>query len=227
MEREFVWGDESWAATPEGCLWWPRQQALLVADLHLGKDTLFRRAGLPVPEGPLATTLSRLDQALHRTGARRLWILGDLLHARGGRSPRVLEAVRRWRAQHAGVAMTLVRGNHDLQAGDPPQDWDLEVLDPPFTWGSIHCWHEPPATTSTGWHLAGHLHPAVRVPLGGGAVERVSGFWQQPNLMVLPAVGDFTGRATIRLGEQDQFWALIEGEVVEVGELVRRRPHRV
>lgn len=42
-------------------LYWPARQRLLIADLHLGKGTTFRSAGIAVPSGGTAHDLARLD----------------------------------------------------------------------------------------------------------------------------------------------------------------------
>ncbi|RZW19112.1 MAG: DEAD/DEAH box helicase, partial [Desulfobulbaceae bacterium] len=65
---------------PERSVFWREKNILLAADLHLGKEGTFRSAGIPLPEGPSVETLDRLDQALARSGATRLVVLGDLFH---------------------------------------------------------------------------------------------------------------------------------------------------
>ena len=106
---------------PEHALWMPERKTLLVADTHFGKAATFRAGGIFVPRGTTATTLARLERALARTNATRVVFLGDLLHAREGRSPETLRLVADWRASRAEVEVVLVRGNHDRSAGDPPE----------------------------------------------------------------------------------------------------------
>ena len=93
---------------PERALYWPRRAALLIADLHLGKDATFRASGVPLPGGTTAADLARLSVALERSGARRLVILGDFFHARRGRDPALLAEVAAWRAAHADLEIVLV-----------------------------------------------------------------------------------------------------------------------
>lgn len=61
-------------------LYWPARQALLIADLHLGKADVFRRAGIALPRGGTAEDLQRLQSLLDMHACRELWILGDILH---------------------------------------------------------------------------------------------------------------------------------------------------
>ncbi|MGP4763297.1 hypothetical protein ACTXP8_26265, partial [Klebsiella pneumoniae] len=67
-------------------MYWPARQALLIADLHLGKSHVFRRAGIAVPSGATRGDLDRLADAVARTAARELWIVGDLLHGPAGQA---------------------------------------------------------------------------------------------------------------------------------------------
>ena len=110
----------------ERALFWPRARTLFVADVHLGKAAAFRAGGVAIPRGATANDLARLDALIERTAASRLVVLGDFLHAAAGRVPALHAAFTRWRAAHAALSITLVRGNHDVRAGDPPPAWDID-----------------------------------------------------------------------------------------------------
>lgn len=200
---------------PERALFWPAGNTLFVADTHWGKAAAFRAGGIPVPGGTTAADLDRLAALLARTGAGRLVILGDLFHARNGRTPAALTAVAAWRARHPELAVLLVRGNHDRGAGDPPAEWSFRVVDPPHgeaPW--VFCHH--PKGQPEGYALAGHLHPAVRLEGGGGERVKLPCFWFGPRVGVLPAFGAFTGTEVVRPRPGDRVWVLAEGEVVRV-----------
>lgn len=199
---------------PERALYWPRQRALIVADVHLGKAAAFRAAAIPVPAGTTAANLERLAAAIARTGAQRLICLGDLLHARSGRVPETIAAVSAWRRQHPHLAFWLVRGNHDRYAGDPPAEWrvhcfDEPVVDPPFVWRHF------PETETAGYTIAGHLHPALR--LGRGRLgETLPCFFFGEAVGILPAFGDFTGTMILRPQSNDRAFVLAENKVMQV-----------
>lgn len=181
---------------PERAVWWPSGATLFVADVHLGKAAAFRTAGLAVPGGTTQDNLQRLAELVARHPARRLVVLGDLLHARAARTPAVLQALRDWRAAHAGLACVLVRGNHDDHAGDPPADLDIAVVEEPWVVGPWHGRHEPLAdgpVAPSGLALCGHVHPVC--VLHGAARERLRlpCFVLTPSALWLPAFGAFTG----------------------------------
>jgi DNA ligase-associated metallophosphoesterase len=207
---------ESIVLLPERALFWEREEALIVADVHLGKAAAFRAAALPLPGGTTTEALTRLGAAAERTGARRLLFLGDLLHARAGRAARTLAAVAAWREDHPGLEILLVRGNHDRGAGDPPDDWRIRCVDEPWREGPFAFRHHP-EEDSGGYVLAGHIHPAVHLLGAGRQSETLPAFLFGKSCGLLPAFGGFTGGARVRPRRGDRVYVLADGEVIEVG----------
>lgn len=201
---------------PERTVYWARRGMLIAADLHWGKAAAFRAASVAVPSGTTRDDLERLDGALKRTGARRLVLLGDLLHARAGRAPRTLERIAEWRGRHREVEILLVRGNHDARAGDPPEEWGIRVLDEPHGARPFSFAHFPEGC-GAGYGLAGHVHPAVVLRDGAGWSERLPCFYFGRTGGVLPAFGSFTGTHAIRPRRGDRVFVLADGEVIRVG----------
>lgn len=198
-------------------LYHARSASLFVADLHLGKTAAFRSAGIPVPEGATARDLERLSGLVQECGAQRLVILGDLLHARSGRSADVLEGFERWRAAHAGLHVMLVRGNHDRSSGDPPEGWKIECRSAPVVEGPFALSHEPGESAgAAGYELCGHVHPAVRMAGPGGASMRAACFWIGAERAVLPAFGGFTGAKVVQPRCSDRIFVVGDGSIVEV-----------
>jgi DNA ligase-associated metallophosphoesterase len=179
----------------ERAIHWPGGRTLFVADVHLGKAAAFRAGGVPIPRGATANDLGRLRALVARTGARRLVVLGDFLHAAAGRVPALDAAFLRWRAEHADLAITLVRGNHDARAGDPPASWAIDVVADPHPLAPFVLCHEP-AIPGTGHVLCGHVHPGVRVTAGRESV-RLPCFVLGPRRTLLPAFGRLTGLAIV------------------------------
>ncbi len=187
---ETIWAGELLHLLPERALWWPGGETLFVADLHLGKAATYRALGQPVPGGTTLENLSRLDALLARHAPRRIVFLGDFLHAVQARS--VLATVEAWRARHASTAMTLVRGNHDSRAGDPPAALAIDVVDEPYLLGPFACCHHPQDHASH-FVLAGHLHPVCRLYGRGRDSLRMPCFVSEAGRAILPAFGEFTG----------------------------------
>lgn len=193
--------------------------ALVVADLHFGKAATFRARGLPVPQGTTTATLHRLGALLASTGATRLIVLGDFLHAREAHAPATLAALRAWRDRQRALEILLVEGNHDRHAGAPPAELDIRVVGEPWRVGPLALCHHPQVLPGA-IVLAGHLHPCVR--LYGGACDsvRLPCFWWRPQegggLLLLPAFGEFTGGAPITRETGDRVIALGDGRLFEL-----------
>lgn len=200
---------------PQRAAFDPDRGVLLVADAHIGKALSFRRLGVPVPHGTTAEALSRLDQMLATTDAQHLVFLGDFLHSARGRAESTLDALAVWRSRHAQRAMTLVRGNHDHRAGDPPPSLQIAVVDEPLHLGPWALQHHP-APVDRAYALAGHVHPGV--VLGSRPWERLRlpCFHFGAAVGVLPAFGPFTGLHTIEPAAGERVFALADDTVCEV-----------
>lgn len=204
-------GGEPVVLRAERALAVPRLAAVIVADVHFGKPDSFRRQGVPVPAGTTARDLATLEQLLRAHEARHLVFLGDLLHSRHAQGAAELAGFPAWRRRHAQVRMTLVRGNHDSHAGDPPADWGIEAVDEPWPLGPFACCHHPQVVQG-GYALAGHLHPAVVVGRGLQRL-RLPCFHFGPQSGVLPAFGSFTGLHTVQAAPGDRVAVIAEGVV--------------
>lgn len=198
---------------PQRALWLPDHDTVLVADLHWGKAAAFRAAHVPVPTGTTSSDLSRLSVVLESTGARRLVVLGDLLHARSGRHHETLDVIAQWRARHKAVHMLLIRGNHDLHAGDPPPELNIVCTSTPWRDGPFVGVHEP-EPHDTGYVLAGHLHPNVTLRGRGRTSTRLPAFAFGPSVGVLPAFSSFTGGGMYTPQTDDVLYAVAGDEVI-------------
>ena len=206
---------------PERVVHLPEHGCLLVADAHVGKAVSFRKLGVPVPRGTTTETLALLDALVDATGARRIVFLGDFLHSARAHAPSTLGALARWRRECAALELTLVRGNHDLRAGDPPAALGIDVVDEPLRLGGLALCHHPQAVQDA-YALAGHWHPCVGI--GGRAYDhvRLPCFWfgdpaTRP-VGVLPAFGSFTGMHPIAREAGDRVFAVTPERVVELPE---------
>lgn len=199
------------------------QRTLFVADIHLGKAETFRASGVAAPSACTAHDLDRLASLVESTQARRLVILGDLMHARAGVTEAAAEAFRAFAARTGPIETVLVRGNHDRAAGDPPAPW-IGCVDAPHKLGPFTLMHEPPeneepskpnesAAPEIGV-ICGHIHPVVTLS-GGFSRLRAACFWLTGTTLVLPAFGVFTGGKRIAPREGDRVFAVGPDRVAE------------
>jgi uncharacterized protein len=205
---------------PSGTLYLSAEDTLLVADAHFGKAVSFRKLGVPVPAGTTGGTLERLDAALADTGAQRVVFLGDFLHSVRSHAAGTLRVLHAWREAHPGLELTLVRGNHDDRAGDPPASLRFTVVDEPLRLGPFALCHHP-RPVADAYVLAGHWHPCISI--AGRAFERLrlpcfwlgddSGQLPQQAVGILPAFGSFTGMHRIEPRAGDRIFP-IAGDAV-------------
>ncbi len=111
----------------DGTIWMPLERALLVADLHLGKDASFRAAGIPVPVGMNRKTLDQLSATILQLMPDQLVILGDLIHNRDSISTELMGEFADWRKRHFQLNIQLAEGNHDRHVRKFPKAWELGV----------------------------------------------------------------------------------------------------
>jgi DNA ligase-associated metallophosphoesterase len=199
---------------PERALFWPRQGALFIADTHWGKAATFRSQAIPVPVGSTRDDLERLSDVLRRTGAERLVILGDLLHAPEGRRPETFDAIEQWRAAWPGLRVLLVRGNHDRRAGDPPPEWGFEVANEPFAMPPFALRHYPCEEEGL-YCLAGHTHPKIGLRGLGGEKITAPCFQVGARVAVLPAFSSFAAGGLLQPQAGERYFLIADDEVLE------------
>ena len=196
----------------EGAAFDPTTRTLFVADLHLGKTTVFREAGLALPDGPDATIVARLARLIADTGAQTLTILGDVFHAR---APGIEHTLAAWSSAHPQLRLRIVPGNHDRRI--PWTEWlpDAGILAEGDRVGPWRVAHHPPGNAAT-ITLCGHLHPGIAIGKARQRKLRVPCFWMRGSAFVLPAFGEFTGLQLIDREPGDRVWIAANGKVVEL-----------
>ena len=206
LEGETLW------LLADKAVYWPAHQCLLIADAHFGKASAYRSLGQPVPQGTTTENLQRLDRLLAAFTCARVIFLGDFLHGPGSHASGTLGALRAWRERHAELHLTLIRGNHDKRAGDPPADLDIEVVAEPLLMGPFALQHEPDAHASH--HvLAGHVHPVYHLRGKGRQRLRLPCFQLGSRVSLLPAFGAFTGGYTVEQDNDHRIFVIGDHEV--------------
>lgn len=206
---------------PEGAVFLRETATLIVADVHLGKSASFRARGLPVPEGDSARDFLRLKDLVGKYGAAQLVVAGDLFHAASGLTAALKAALEDF-LKTLGIPVSLVLGNHDVKIRQLPlacvPQMDLE--------GQIRVIHDPADATGPGFHLAGHLHPVVKIPDGLRTSLHLPCFLFRERTLVLPAYGSFTGGAVVTAMPDDRIFTALRDQVVELPSVLLTRPSR-
>jgi DNA ligase-associated metallophosphoesterase len=183
----FSLAGETFEATPDGALFWPTHNALLVADLHLEKASWFALAGQFLPPYDSHATLSALAAEIERTGATRLFCLGDSFHDRFGCERLPASARELLTDLTRRLDWTWIVGNHDPGFADHCGGHLAEEVEI----GGIILRHEA-VRDDPRPEMSGHYHPKLRVHLRGRLVSRRC-FVVSPSKVIFPAFGSLTG----------------------------------
>ena len=183
----FSFAGETFFATTDGALFWPSQQALLVADLHLEKASWFARLGQFLPPYDSHATLSALAATVEATGAARLFCLGDSFHDRFGcdRLPANARALLTDLTQR--LDWTWIVGNHDPGFADHCGGRLVDEVEI----AGIILRHEA-VRDDPRPEMSGHYHPKLRLHVKGRHVSRRC-FVVSPTMIIFPAFGSLTG----------------------------------
>jgi DNA ligase-associated metallophosphoesterase len=214
MSVDIVIAGETLQLLPQRALYWPARRTLMIADIHFGKAAAFRARGVPVPHGTTAQNLALIDMLLQAHAVEHIVFLGDFLHSRAVQGSASLGTLQQWRGMHAHLKLTLVRGNHDAHAGDPPAALEMDIVDEPFCIGPFACCHHP-EPRAEGYVLAGHVHPVYRLSAGGDSL-RLPCFLFGDGYAVLPSFGAFTGGYLVMPKEGERLFVAAEDAVFEV-----------
>ena len=198
---------------PDGAVWWRARSTVFLSDTHFGKEATFRSAAIPVPD-QTQRILQSMERVLVKTGAEHLVVLGDLIHARRGRCELTFRQVAEWRQKFSAVTWTLIRGNHDVSAGDPPADWQVRCFPEPFSMAPLGLCHHP--ELATGASMAGHLHPVVRLTGPGRDSLRLPCFLLRNSTLILPAFSSFVDGRVLRATPGDEVFVLADQQVTKV-----------
>lgn len=187
---------EEWLLTEGRALYWPRERALLVADLHLEKASFFARHGQMVPPYDSRETLERVALAIRATGARRVITLGDNFHDSAGSTRLEPHAAGMLDALTKAVDWVWITGNHDpemeARCGGSLAE-ELEI-------GGVVLRHQA-RKGETRPELSGHYHPRLQLKIRDRHIRRPCAVisandvadGQPGGRMILPAFGAFAG----------------------------------
>lgn len=235
----FRYGDIELELHAEKCAWHATSQSLFVADLHLGKETSFQRASLPIPLGSTQQALDRLSRLVAHYQPRQVVVLGDMVHASSSFAQSFRERMSEfWKQQQLSYPKCqwiLVEGNHDLRAKRELAHWPITIVQPPWYIGDLVCIHDPesviadsrtnsssndatphiivPSSIPKQLVLAGHIHPNYRMPDNG---EKLSCFAFRHNFLIFPAFNEFTGRRVIDDSQIDSVFVIRHSHVARI-----------
>ena len=191
---------EEMLLTEGRALYWPRERALLVADLHLEKASFFAQHGQPLPPYDSRETLERIALAIREPGARRVITLGDNFHDAQGATRLEPHACGMLAALTKAVDWVWITGNHDIgRDGTSAEAKCGGTLVDELELAGLILRHRAEAG-ETRPELSGHFHPRLQLTIQQRRIVRpcaviaanqnIDG--SRSGRMILPAFGAYT-----------------------------------
>ncbi|MBS1501395.1 MAG: ligase-associated DNA damage response endonuclease PdeM [Bacteroidetes bacterium] len=202
---------------PRKAIFWKQENALIAADVHLGKVGHFRKAGIAVPRDMEQTDLAELSDLIYEYKPDKLIFLGDLFHSDMNAD---WDWFRFWRQQHKKLGIVLIRGNHDIIHDKHYLELNVELHDS-LQIGPFLMLHHPleyeQLERTEAYALCGHIHPGVN--LSGRARQSVTipCFAFGSKQAVLPSFGRFTGRVAINVKNGARVFGVLKDKVIAIG----------
>jgi putative SbcD/Mre11-related phosphoesterase len=148
-----------WASFGERATYLPEADALVLSDLHIGRD---EASDVALPLGERDDLVDRLEGLLAEFEPSTVVFAGDVLHVHGNVPSGVENTVDALESavSDAEASLHVVEGNHDtmLDAVGLDAEETVELRD-----GTVVCHgHEAPAVDAPRY-VVGHQHPAVEI----------------------------------------------------------------
>ena len=171
-----------------GALYWPDQETLIVADLHLEKAASIAAGGQFLPPYDSIETLAQLDGVITKFKPKHLIALGDSFHDRFVAHHLHPDLLHRIKCLSQSLQVTWVLGNHDpdvpaFLGGTVVEDMNL---------GPLHFRHEASPLFGAVGEVSGHYHPKACTLIKGRRYTKPV-FVADQRRLILPAFGVFTG----------------------------------
>lgn len=197
--------------TNQRAVFWEKEKALILSDLHIGKTAHFRKNGIALANHIMKSDLERLSALIEYFQPARFIVVGDLLHA-GDNSD--VDEFCTWRSQYPEIQFYLIEGNHDRLSPSLEEKlcldfkaslWDIDG----FTF--IHDFE----SIRPGFQITGHIHPGIVLNSAVKSI-RLPCFVLNDRQLLLPAFSEFTGLDTKNLPEKSTFFAFTDAEIYEI-----------
>ena len=209
-------GNTFWISQ-ERCLYWEDQNALILADMHLGKAGHFRSKGVSVPQKAGVADLQRLIAQLFLFKADRVIIVGYFTHSVYNKE---LSLFNKWRHDFPLFQFDLIRGNHDILEDHWYVETQIQIHKKELRIDNFCFRHEfmedDPLkdTRDSAFVFSGHVHPAIRMSGKGRQTISLPCFYFTEKHCILPAFSKFTGMYKVQPKQGDIVYAITDNEII-------------
>ncbi len=205
--------------SPERCIFWEDQKALILSDLHFGKSGHFRKSGIAIPQNIFKEDLQRLFSLIQYFNPLQLLIVGDFFHSDANKE---IEMFIKWRNDLVNLKIRLILGNHDILAKKFYKDVSIELTDETLSIGNFCFTHDiekscnANSTSKDIFTFSGHVHPGIRVSGAGKQELYFPCFYFTKDHAILPAFSRFTGLSKIKPKATDNIFVIADNRILKL-----------
>lgn len=204
--------DEELVLLPEKAIYWKSRAAIILSDIHLGKISHFRKAGIGLPAKAAHDSLLFLERLINSLPLQHVYILGDLFHSHINAE---WEHFVDFLYRNQAIQFHLVKGNHDILAGNEYHRVPMAIHEETLEIGPFIFSHEPIKSPAK-FNIHGHIHPAVRIKGKARQSLRLPCFFFTNSHGILPAFGIFTGHYTLDYSLADSVFMIAGDKVIKL-----------
>nr|WP_321222610.1 ligase-associated DNA damage response endonuclease PdeM [uncultured Psychroserpens sp.] len=187
-------------------LFWQRENALIVSDLHIGKSAHFRKHGIPISVNVQHNDLDRLSFLIAHYKVKKLIVVGDLFHAEVNSD---MDVFKIWRDQRPNLEIILIKGNHDKLKDIVYDSFDIQCCKKELCLSPFKFIHEPKVKGNE-FTICGHIHPGVSIKSKGRQRIKLPCFQVSHTQIILPAFSEFTGLAISKKQKSTSYYAFTQ-----------------
>lgn len=213
QEKELTLRGEKIILSPLKGLYWPREKALIIADVHLGKTALFRQHGIPVSSKVLHDDLDRLSKMIGHHQPQKLIVAGDMFHQDFNTD---LQTFTEWRNTFERLQIILAQGNHDKLPMLQYRYMGIDLYKPNITIPPFQIIHQQTKAKNDYLQICGHIHPGLMLQGATRKTIKLPCFRISDKAITLPAFSAFTGLDTSKCDEECDYFVIAENKIVEV-----------
>ncbi|WP_378181028.1 ligase-associated DNA damage response endonuclease PdeM [Aquimarina sp. SS2-1] len=210
MSKTININNQTFILHPCGVVFWKDKDLLLIADVHLGKVSHFRKHGSAVPAKAILKNFDQLDRVIHHFNPESICFLGDLFHSYINTEWNLF---KNWISNQT-AKITLITGNHDIISEHKYEALGIKT-GTEVTLDNFLLTHHPDQRENL-FNFCGHIHPGVRLQGLGKQSLKLPCFFQKTDQMIVPAFGEFTGIYILEPEENDKVYAMTDKEVILV-----------
>ena len=198
---------------PEKAIYKEDERLLIIADVHLGKASHFRKEGFNIPQKAQMSDYENLRNLFDKMQPEKVYFLGDLFHSKiNGDWKHFSQLV----TEYEQIAFTLIKGNHDIIDEDLFRELGVDVIEEILEEGNFVYSHMPVASGPEQINFVGHIHPGILLTGKGRQSVKLPCYHLCGNTFLLPAFGKLTGLYLIDCKEDDRVFGVLPKEVIEL-----------